>query len=212
MPIFTKWYGEWRSYFYSEESSKLCVEGVFSSTTQLENRYFLKRKVDAFTIRRKTEQTGQSWPRYFHRLSGRTRSGVVRLLKRCGENTVLTQAWTGQCCPQGPPRPQPGQPGEETWNVQSTGNESIPREILWESWGAGSGRACVQESGSLGVWVSEEPLLTVLEKMDKHLQCHSPKVSKAGPVCLAAASPLDVSWRWRIPRRGHLGIWTSRDV
>ena len=130
-----------------------CVkgEGVFSSTTQLENRYFLKGKVDAFTIRRKTEQTGQSWPRYFHRLSGRTRSGVVRLLKRCGENTVLTQAWTGQCCPQGPPRPQPGQPGEETWNVQSTGNESIPREIFWESWGAGSGQACVQESGSLGV-------------------------------------------------------------
>lgn len=39
-----------------------CVkgEGVFSSTTQLENRYFLKGKVDAFTIRRKTEQTGQS--------------------------------------------------------------------------------------------------------------------------------------------------------
>ena len=48
-------------------------------------------------------------------------------------------------------------------------------------------------SRSLGVWVSEEPLLIVLEKMDKHVQCHSPKVSKAGPVCLAAASPLDVS-------------------
>ena len=48
-------------------------------------------------------------------------------------------------------------------------------------------------SRSLGVWVSEEPLLTVSEKMDKHLQCHSPKVSKAGPVCLPAASPLDVS-------------------
>lgn len=184
-----------------------CVrEGVFSSTTQLENRYFLKRKVDAFTIRRKTEHTGQSWLRYFHRLSGRTRSGVIRLLKSCGENTVLTQAWTGQCCPQGPCRSQPGQLGEETWNVQSTGNESIPWEIWWESWGAGSGQACIQEFG-VWVWVSEEPLLTVSEKMDKRVQCHSPKgFLRLGPVCLAAASPLDVSRRWRIPRCGHLGI------
>lgn len=118
-----------------------CVrEGIFSSTTQLENRYFLKRKGDAFTIRRKTERTVQSWLRYFHRLSGRTRSGVIRLLKSCGENTVLTQAWTGQCCPQRPRRSQPGQLGEETWNVPSTGNESIPWEIWWESWGAGQAR------------------------------------------------------------------------
>ena len=38
------------------------------------------------------------------------------------------------------------------------------------------------------------------------LMSQSQRLSKAGPVCLAAASPLDVSRCWWIPRHGRLGI------
>lgn len=46
--------------------------------------------------------------------------GVIRLLKNVGENIILTQELTEQCCPRGgEARPQLGLQVEEMCNVQS---------------------------------------------------------------------------------------------